>query len=109
VLAIAFLGKLHSLGYSRDIEERADLTGSDICAATGYDPWGLVWLFQDFKDAEIGEAPELLSDHPNGEHRVHALEQHFHKNPAVFGKFNSDPKSATPFSVPKDANEVFLR
>jgi beta-barrel assembly-enhancing protease len=33
-LAVAFLGKLHSLSYSRDVESRADLTGSDVCAAT---------------------------------------------------------------------------
>src|SRR5262249_16345536 len=53
LLAIAFLGKLHSLGYSREAEEQADLTGSDICSATSYNPWGLVWLMQDFKDAKI--------------------------------------------------------
>src|SRR6202790_149659 len=34
VLAILLLGKLHSLSYSRDVESRADLTGSDVCAAT---------------------------------------------------------------------------
>jgi predicted Zn-dependent protease len=109
ILAIALLGKLHSLSYSRDVESQADITGSDVCAATGYNPWGLVWLFQDFKDAKIGHIPQLLSDHPNDQHRVDALEQHFQKNPSVFGKFNSDTKSATPFVVPKDAPEVFLR
>jgi hypothetical protein len=35
-------------------------------------------------------------------------EAHFHKNSAVFGKFNPDLKSATPFIVPKNAPEVFL-
>ena len=108
ILAIALLGKLHSLSYSRDVESRADITGSDVCAATGYNPWGLVWLFQDFKNANIGQVPQLLSDHPNDQNRVRALEQHFQKSPSVFGKFNSDPKSATPFSVPKNAPEVFL-
>src|SRR5215469_9935248 len=38
VLAILLIGKLHSLGYSRDVESRADLRGSDVCAATGYNP-----------------------------------------------------------------------
>ncbi len=109
ILAIALIGKLHSLSYSRDVESRADLTGSDVCAATGYNPWGLIWLFQDFKNANIGQVPQLLSDHPNDQNRVEALEQHFQKSPSVFGKFNSDPKSATPFSVPKNAPEVFLR
>jgi len=108
LLAIAFLGKLRSLGYSRDAEERADLTGSDICSTTGYNPWGLVWLMQDFKSAKIGEAPELLSDHPNAQHRVDALEQHFRKNPSMFSKFNPDATSAPPFSVPQNADEVFL-
>ena len=65
MLAIALLGKLHSLSYSRDVESRADITGSDVCAATGYNPWGLVWLFQDFKNAKPEELPQLLSDHPN--------------------------------------------
>src|SRR6516225_8749147 len=32
VLAIYFLGKLRSLGYSREAESKADLTGSDVCA-----------------------------------------------------------------------------
>jgi predicted Zn-dependent protease len=109
ILAIALLGKLHSLSYSRDVESRADITGSDVCAATGYNPYGLVWLFEDFKNANIGQVPQILSDHPNDQNRVGALEQHFRKNPGVFGKFNQDPKSAAPLVVPKDAPEVFLR
>jgi predicted Zn-dependent protease len=108
-LAIALLGKLHSLSYSREVESRADITGSDVCAATGYNPWGLVWLFQDFQNANKGQVPQLLSDHPGNQNRVNALEKHFRENPAVFGKFNSDPKSTKPMSVPKDASEVFLR
>jgi beta-barrel assembly-enhancing protease len=108
-LAIAILGKLHSLSYSRDVESRADLTGSDVCAGAGYNPWGLVWLFQDFQNADMGQVPQLLSDHPGNENRVETLKQHFRKNPSVFGKFSSDPQSAKPLSVPKNAAEVFLR
>jgi len=108
LLAILLIGKLHSLGYSRDVESRADITGSDVCAGTGYNPWGLVWLFNDFDNAKMGQVPQLLSDHPSDQSRVQALEQHFRKNQAVFGKFNSDPKAATPFNVPKNATEVFL-
>jgi beta-barrel assembly-enhancing protease len=109
ILAIALLGKLNSLSYSRDVESRADITGSDVCATAGYNPWGLVWLFQDFKNANIGQVPQILSDHPNDQNRVQSLEQHFRKNPAVFEKFNQDPKSAAPLVVPKNAPEVFLR
>lgn len=109
ILAIAFLGHLHNLGYSRDVESQADITGSDVCAAAGYNPWGLVWLFQDFQNASEGEVPELLSDHPNDQNRVDALEKHFKENPAVFEKFNSDKASAAVFSVPKNAPVVFMR
>jgi predicted Zn-dependent protease len=109
VLAIALLGKLHGLSYSRDVESRADLTGSDVCAATGSNPWGLVWLFQDFRNAREGEIPQLLSDHPNDQNRIDALERHFRSDPAVFGRFDSNPESATPFQAPKDAPVVFLR
>jgi beta-barrel assembly-enhancing protease len=108
ILAILLIGKLHSLGYSRDVESRADLTGSDVCAAAGYNPWGLVWLFQDFDNANMGQVPQLLSDHPGNKNRVEALEKHFRQNPSVFAKFNPDPKSSAPFVVPKDAPETFL-
>jgi beta-barrel assembly-enhancing protease len=108
ILAIALLGKLHPLSYSREMEERADLTGSDICASAGYNPWGLVWLFQDFKNVEPKQLPQLLSDHPNDQNRIKALEQHFRENPSTFAGFSSDPKTAKPFSVPKNAPEIFL-
>ena len=67
VLAIALIGKLRSLGYSREAESAADLTGSDICATTGDNPWGLVWLFQDFDSADLGKVPQVLSDHPDNQ------------------------------------------
>jgi beta-barrel assembly-enhancing protease len=108
LLAILLLGKLHSLSYSRDVESRADITGSDICAGAGYNPWGLVWLFQDFDNAKMGQVPQLLSDHPSNQNRVDALKKHFHKDPSVFAKFDADPKSAAPFVVPKNVAEVFM-
>ena len=109
VIAIALIGQLRSLGYSRDAESKADVTGSDICAATGYNPWGLAWLFQDFQNADTKQLPQLLSDHPANGTRIQTLQKHFRDNPATFSKFSPDPKSATPFSVPKDAPETFLR
>ena len=108
MLAIALVGRLHSLSYSREAESRADLTGSDICASAGFNPWGLVWLFQDFENTGQGDVPQLLSDHPNNQNRINTLEKHFRENPAVFGKFNPDPRSGTPISLPKNAAETFL-
>ena len=109
LLAIFLLGKLNSLGYSREAESRADLTGSDVCAAAGSNPWGLVWLFQDFQNARTKEIPQLLSDHPNDQNRVNALERHFRSDPSVFAGFNSNPDTATPFRVEKNAPLVILR
>ena len=109
VLAIALIGRLRSLGYSREAESAADLTGADVCAASGYNPWGLVWLFQDFDAADTAQVPQLLSDHPDNANRVEALKQHFRENPSVFGSFSPDTRSATAFVVPRNANEVFLR
>jgi predicted Zn-dependent protease len=109
VLAIALLGDLHSSSYSREAESAADVTGSDVCAAAGYNPWGLVWLFQDFQNAETSHVPQFLSDHPGNEARVKTLETHFQQNRSVFSKFNADRRSATPLHVPEDASVQFLR
>lgn len=109
LLAIAMLGKLRQLGYSRDVESAADLTGADVCAASAYNPWGLVWLFQDFDAADAAQVPQMLSDHPSNQNRVAALRQHFRQNPSVFGSFSSDVATARKFVAPKDAAEVFLR
>ena len=108
IIAIVLLGKLHSLSYSREAESNADVTGADICAAAGYNPWGLVWLFKEFQNADPNQLPSLLSDHPANGERITTLEKHFRDNPSTFAKFNQDPQSATPFNVPKDAPEQFF-
>jgi predicted Zn-dependent protease len=109
VLAATAIGQLDSLHYSRDVEETADITGSDTCAAAGYDPWGLVWLFRDFSNADLKQPPEILSDHPNDEHRVDALEAHFREHPETFARFSNDPRSAKPIQLPANEAEQFLR
>jgi beta-barrel assembly-enhancing protease len=108
-VAISLIGDLHSLAYSRDVESKADVTGADICAAAGYNPWGLVWLFQEFQDADVKQIPQLLSDHPANGTRIQTLERHFRDNPSVFSKFSPDSKSTSPLMVPNDASEQFLR
>src|SRR5262245_49447455 len=97
MLALALIGRLHSLGYSRDAESAADLTGSDICAEARYNPWGLVWLFRDFDAADDAtRVPQLLSDHPSNANRVEALKRHFRERPAAFASFSADPATAKP-------------
>src|ERR1700688_1318608 len=76
VLATSALADLDSLHYSRSVEESADLKGADTRAAAGINPWGLVWLFQDFSNANMKTPPEVLSDHPDNADRIAALERH---------------------------------
>jgi predicted Zn-dependent protease len=108
-LAMTAIAQLASLHYSRAAEEAADLKGADTCAAAGYDPWGLVWLFQEFSAADLKTPPEILSDHPDNDHRIQALKAHFARNPAVFAGFSSDPQAATHLHLPSNEAEQFLR
>lgn len=108
-VAASAIGNLDSLHYSRDAEESADLTGADTCAAAGLDPWGLVWLFRDFSNANLQTPPEILSDHPDNEHRVEALEAYFKQYPARFASFNSNPAHASRLALPKNEQEQFLK
>lgn len=108
ILAATAISQLAENHYSRAAEEAADLTGADTCAAAGYNPWGLVWLFEDFSNANMESPPEILSDHPNNEHRIEALKQHFAANPQLFEKFSDDPKTAKPLRVPANEQEQFL-
>ena len=109
VIATQAVGELDSLHYSRQAEESADLTGADNCAKAGLNPWGLVWLFQDFNAANMKTPPEILSDHPDNANRIAALEAHFQANPALFGRYDSNPKLATKMKLPKNVSETFVR
>ena len=84
------------------------MTGSDICAEAGYNPWGLTWLFEDFQAANPTATAAALGS-PRQHHPDRDLKKHFQDNPSTFSKFNPDPKSATTFVAPKDAPVVFLR
>lgn len=82
--------------FSRSVEANADATGAFICARAGMNPWGMVWLFEDFEQRLHGGRPEIISDHPSDAHRIAKLERLFKRNPATFGSFNPDARFATP-------------
>ena len=109
LLAIALIGKLRSLSYSRDVESAADLSGADICGASGANPWGLVWLLEDFERTDTAHVPQMLSNHPDNLSRVAALKRHFQEKPEVFGSFSPDRSRSRALAVPKDAPVVFVR
>ncbi|MGH7727340.1 MAG: M48 family metalloprotease [Vulcanimicrobiaceae bacterium] len=90
--------------FSRAVESAADHKGAITCAQAGINPWGMVWLFQNFEKADTGGSMEMLSDHPTESHRIADLEREFRSDPALFGRFNPSIASATPLHVPTTAN-----
>jgi predicted Zn-dependent protease len=87
--------------YSRQAESNADRAGAYTCAKAGYNPWGMVWLFERFHGVGGSRQPEWLSDHPRDNHRITDLETLFRSDPATFGKFLDDPAAATPLPAIK--------
>ena len=76
----------------------------------GHNPYGMIWLMQDFKEANPKELPQLLADHPSDEfEESKPCKATSAKTLASFRDLSSDRKLATPFSVPEDAAVVFLR
>jgi predicted Zn-dependent protease len=94
---VANLGfSLQSANFSREVESAADSKGAQTCAEAGSNPWGMVWLFQQFEKADTGGTMEMLSDHPTDQHRVDDLKREFAANPSMFGRFSSNIANATP-------------
>jgi predicted Zn-dependent protease len=91
---------LQTSHFSRAVETAADAKGSETCAAAGYNPYGMVWLFRKFQKSGQGGSLEMLSDHPRDDHRISDLQTHFLQNPGVFGKFTNDIATATPLKLP---------
>jgi len=96
---INMLAGLKANDYSREVETAADLKGAETCAQAGSNPWGMVWLFQQFEKAGSGASMEMLSDHPTDDHRIEDIEARFHNNPSLYGHFNPDISSATPLHL----------
>lgn len=93
---------LTSLNYSREVESNADHKGAETCAQSGYNPWGMVWLFQHFEKADTGGQMEMLSDHPSDQHRIDDLRREFAADPSLFGRYNPNIATATPLSIARN-------
>ncbi|MEO7039015.1 MAG: M48 family metallopeptidase [Candidatus Elarobacter sp.] len=87
---------LQTQGFSREVESAADHKGAQTCAAAGSNPWGMIWLFQQFEKADTGGQMEMLSDHPSDQHRIDDLKREFASDPATFGRYSSNIAYATP-------------
>src|SRR5262249_10744416 len=53
------------LRFSRDFEKQADLEGSHLMAAAGYDPRDMANVFKTIEEQGGPGGPQWLSDHPN--------------------------------------------
>lgn len=90
-------------GFSRTVEANADHKGAMTCAQAGSNPWGMVWLFENFEKADTGGQMEFLSDHPSDQHRISLLENEFRSDPSLFGRYAPNIATATPLGAPTTA------
>src|SRR5438045_891967 len=58
------------LKYSRDLETQADVRGSQIMAASGYNPTDMVAFFQKLERVDTSKKTNWMSDHPAPPDRV---------------------------------------
>lgn len=61
---------LQATTFSREDESEADSIGLRIAWRAGYNPYGLVWFFQQLVEQGGSGLPEFLSSHPASERRV---------------------------------------
>ncbi len=66
---------LLQLKFSRDQENEADALGVRFTYQTGYDPKGLLSIFEKFKSLERGMSVEWLSTHPLPDTRIRNVQQ----------------------------------
>jgi Zn-dependent protease with chaperone function len=63
------------LRFSREYERQADIEGSHIMAAAGYDPRDMANVFRTIEQQGGSGGPQWLSDHPNPGNRVEYITQ----------------------------------
>ncbi|MGE5360490.1 MAG: M48 family metallopeptidase, partial [Bacteroidales bacterium] len=63
------------LRFSREYEQQADILGSHIMAAAGYDPRDMAAVFKMLEQQGGPGGPEFLSDHPNPGNRFAYIEK----------------------------------
>jgi Zn-dependent protease with chaperone function len=78
-----------SLSYGRGLEEQADLEGSRMLLKADVDPRGLGDFFRILQKQEGAGAyvPEILSSHPETQHRIDALDAFLATQPEADGSY----------------------
>ena len=83
-----------SIAAAAKAESGADVMGADLCAEAGLNPWGLVWLLENYRKSTMAGRMEMLSDAPGD--RIRNLEAHFASAPERFAGFDRDRAHGTP-------------
>jgi predicted Zn-dependent protease len=81
----------------RAAEANADRAGAYTCAKAGFNPWGMVWNFRQYRQA-MGVSNNGGVDHPSDEQREADLVALFRNHSATFGRFSDDVATATPLA-----------
>ena len=89
----------NAIAYERSAEMNADRAGAYTCAKAGFNPWGMVWNFRQYRQT-MGVSNNGGIDHPSDEQREAGLVALFEDDKATFGNFHDDVASATPLAVP---------
>jgi predicted Zn-dependent protease len=88
----------NAIAYERAAETNADRAGAYMCAKAGFNPWGMVWNFRQYRQA-MGVSNDGGADHPSDERREADLVALFQSDKATFAKFKDDAASATPLAL----------
>jgi predicted Zn-dependent protease len=87
------------IAYERAAETNADRAGAYTCAKAGFNPWGMVWNFRQYRQT-MGVSNNGGADHPSDQQREAALVALFQNHRATFGKFTDDIAIASPLARP---------
>lgn len=87
-------GSVSPMTAAESVESEADVTGADLCAKAGLNPWGLVWLLENYQKSKMAGRMEMLSDAPGD--RIRILKAYFASAPERFAKFDRDRAHGTP-------------
>jgi predicted Zn-dependent protease len=96
----------NAIAYERAAETNADRAGAYMCAKAGFNPWGMVWNFRQYRQA-MGVSNNGGADHPSDERREADLVALFQSDKGTFGKFNDGVASATPLALPQMAQRQY--
>ncbi len=87
------------IAYERNAETNADRAGAYTCAKAGFNPWGMVWNFRQYRQT-MGVSNNGGADHPSDGQREADLVALFQSDKATFGKFKDYVSSATRLTQP---------